>query len=311
MKRLPVAPLIPVLVLTSYALAATDSQQVSEPGYPEPGAPAIVRLTAPGKAPRVPLRYAMPVGAKAKVDMTLTTEASMDMTALQMKMPMLSLLAGVEVWVRDVSPEGEIALGIAFVSLELDRTNPRVDLAAAQQVEAALAGLTPFHGTIVITNRGIVTVDEMDLEALAKRPGRNYLSDFVWLTEHITPVLPDEPVGVGAKWESRRAFNRDAMISFYRVEYEVTSIEDGVIKLKSSINHTAPKQQLANSSLVATSPDLLLEKMSGKGSYTSTIVLNALAPSVKGTTTTTARVHAANRALTISTTLFSGIKPAR
>jgi hypothetical protein len=292
-------------------MAAAGLQQISEPGYPQPGEPAIVKLTSAGRVPRVPLRYAMPLGMKAKVDMTLTTEASMDMSGLQAKLPMLSLLAGVELRVNDVSSDGEMGLDIAFVSMELDRTNPRVDLAAASQVEAWLAGLIPFRGTIVITNRGIVVSDGMDLGAMPKTPARDSLRDFVWLTEHITPVLPDDAVGVGAKWESRQAFHREGMTSFHRVEYEVTSIADGVIKLKTSINQTVPKQQLENPGVLAASPDVKFERMSGKGSYTSTIVLNSLAPTVRGSTTITAIMRSAGKAITISTTLFSGIKPAR
>jgi hypothetical protein len=288
-----------------------------KPGYlhgfsgPQPGEPAIVKLTAPGKTPRVPLRYAMPLGAKAKVDMTLTTEASMDMTGLRGKLPMLSLLSGVELRVNDVSSDGEMGLDIAFVSLELDRTNPRVDLAAAGQVETWLAGLIPFRGNIVITSRGIVISDGLDLGGMAKTPARDALRDFVWLIEHITPVLPEEPVGVGAKWESRKAFRREGMTSFHRVEYEVTSIDDAVIKLKTSINQMAPKQVLENPLMFAASPPDVIERLSGKGSYTSTIALNAFAPSVRGTTTTTALMQTLGKTMTISTTLFAGIRPAK
>ena len=304
-------PVLAVFVTSSPASALHGSQQVTEAGYPEPGSPAVVKLNSPGKVPRVPLRYAMPAGAKASVNMTLTTEMSMDVAAgLQAKVPMTSLLAGVELAVKDVSSSGDVVLDVGFVSLQVDRTNPRVDLAAAKQVEASLVGLTPFRGTIVMTNRGVVKSDGLDLSAMAKTPGSGSLRDFVWLTEHITPVLPDEPVGVGAKWESRQAFHRGGVTSFQRVEFEVTSIAGEVIKLKSSITQMAPKQQVLNPDLTA-NPNASLEKMSGKGSYSSTIVLNALAPTVQGSTTTTVSMRAADTTLRMSTTLFSGIKPVK
>lgn len=303
-----VVPLMAVVALCLHSSPGSAAQESSAGDYPEPGAPAIVKLTSPGKEPRAPLRYSPPVGATAAVSVTITSEGTMDMSAGRWKMPMTSLVAGVELGVKDVSAVGDVVLDVGFVSLTVDRTNPRVDLAAAQQVEAMMAGLVPFRGVTTITNRGIVTANELKLGALAKPGASSTIEDFVWLVRQITPVLPEEPVGVGAKWESRQSMVRSDMTVFQRVEFEVTSVAGGVIKVKSSINQTAPKQPARVPNLKA---GATIERYSAKGSYTSTLDLKSLSPVVQGTTTTTISVSTDGVVATLSTTLFSGIKPAK
>lgn len=99
--------------------------------------------------------------------------------------------------------------------------------------------------------------------------------------ESLSMPLPEEPVGVGARWESRARTTSNGMSMMSKQTVEVVSIQGSKVSLKITSEQSAPAQAIKNP-MLPPDADVNLTQMVGKGTSTTTIDLATLA--IDGTT---------------------------
>lgn len=242
------------------------------PGYPAVGAPATTKLIAPGAEPRRAVRYTIPATYKG----SMTMKTSIEMAGLPMAMPPIGMVMGVDVAVTSIAANGDISTSMTFTKASVDAS---VDPTIAGAMQAGLGGIVGLKGTAVMTNRGVTKSVKLDLDSIKDPAMGQALSQMSQSLENMLAPFPEEPIGVGARWESRNALDANGMAMFQRSEYEVTAMTASAITVRVKIEQTAPQQAISNPAMPA-EVQMSLERMTGTGTATGTIPTNALVPTM-------------------------------
>ncbi len=208
-------------------------------------APALVRadtvpsrtlkLTAAGQGARKPLRFVPTKGAKRTVVIT-----SQESTArgLLGKLPPLEASPSVrttfEVEVKDVTTDGDIHYEFTYQKSELvadKSTSP--DL--ARQLTAGLAAFVGLKGQAVVTSRGITKELELVPPANATPLVQQATAVARGMMSQIIEPLPEEAIGVGAKWQTSSTVTVDEITAQTTVNHELVALADTRATIKMTL----------------------------------------------------------------------------
>jgi len=270
MKRVA---LIGVLLVANLSLLRAQTPGQQPEGYQAAGAPAIVKLISAGAAPRSALRYAVPADAKEHMDVTLDMSMSMDMGGMSMPaMTLPGMKIGADVAVTAESPAGDITYTMGFTGMTMAAG---ADPAIAEQVQATSDFMKTVTGSVTINNRGVVRTANIDLGKMASSQlGQMLGSTSEMLKNALTP-LPEEEVGIGARWEVRYLVDAAGMKMFQRMELELVALDGKTATVKVTTEQTAPPQSVSNPAMPS-GASMQLQKMTGSGSGTAALRLNGL-----------------------------------
>ncbi len=258
--------------------AAPQKPKVSMAGYPSQGEPAKVTVISTGAAPKQALRYSVPATFKGKLEMLTTMAMTLMVMGQPMDQPVPTIKIGADLAVTGVAPNGDITYTVTFTGLSLDgdASGP-----LGQMLQAGGGGLTGVKATTVMTSRGVAKSTDMEVADPTMKAMMSQMSASI---ENLSSAFPEEPVGVGAKWEVRQAISGGGQTQFQKSIYEVTSIAGKTVSLKVTSDQTAPPQTIDNPMAAAAGGEMTLDKMTGTGTATITMSLDSLIPS--STTTT-------------------------
>lgn len=254
------------------------------PGYPTAGSPATVTLSSAGAEPRVPLRFKVAAGQKEAFLMTMTMGLAMNMEGMSMPMDMPTMKMSAETTVTNVAPNGDITYEMAFTKVEVEAA-PGADPAMAQMLQAGAGELTSIKGLVTMSSRGINKSTTLNLEKITDPAMKQMLTGMSGQFESLSMPMPEEAVGVGAKWEVRQATNSGGATIFQKVLCEVVSIDANGATIKAQVEQTAPPQSVANPA--APGMTMNIEKVTGKGAGTTTFKFANLSPTSEMTSSTT------------------------
>lgn len=280
LRRTSVSLLVWSCALATVAGAAPQAPQtppaaITMAGYPAPGAPAATTLLSAGAEPRMPLRYTVANALKDQfaMNMNMTMQADMGGMALpQMNMPAMKV--GADLAVTDVAANGDITYSIAFTGLNVDTSN--VDPQLAAMFQGMDADYKAIKGTGTVTSRGVSVSSKLDTASVTNPQLKQMLDSLSNTLQNLSQPLPEEPVGVGAKWEVRSAVNAGGVQSFQKTSYEIVSITGKAVTLKTTTENTAPPQSVSNPAMQGV--EMRLQKMNGSGTGNVTLHLDSLVP---------------------------------
>lgn len=266
-------------------------------GYPAPGAPAVIKVTSTGSGPKKLLRYAIPAGQKARMEMTMSTSMTMNIMGNPMPMDMPAMKMFIDMTVTNVAPNGDITYDIVFSKVEVDAAGGTSPI-AAQAMQAVTDGMSGIKGTSTITSRGVATKTALEI---ADPTVKQLMPQMASQVENISTAFPEEAVGVGATWEIRQTVAGE-QTSFTKTLIEVVSMDGQAVTLKMTSEQTAPPQSVSNPALPA-GTEVSLEKLTGSGVGTSTVQLNSLVPtsSMESTTSTVMGVNMGGQSMPMTT----------
>jgi len=302
---LRITRLFPALLAIGALLAGdvlgAQSQELSMPGFPKPGAPPVVTLLAPGAAPRKAIRYAVTANQKSAMDMTTTVSMAMNLGGMAMPMDMPTTKLSIDLGVTNITPGGDITYNIAFTGMTIDEVgggNPALT-AAFQQ---AAATITSTKGTATVSNRGLPKSSTLDVSDPAIK---QMLTAMVASIENLAVPFPEEAIGIGGRWEVRQVMTNGGQTSFQKTEYEVVSIEGLTVSLKMKSEQTGPPQTIPNPILPGT--DINLESLTGTSTGTVVIRLDSLVPTseVQAKSSTVMSMSLGGQAQSIATEMTS------
>jgi uncharacterized protein DUF6263 len=218
-----------------------------------PSAKSGVKLIDAGAEPRTALRYHLKAGDKQVVIMTMKVKMDMSMPAAAPggtppAMPAIpAITIPMDMTVQSVAANGDITyesvMGEADIKAEAG-TTPEV----AQAMKTALAGMKGLSSTGVMSNRGVTKKFDMKAPATADAQARQLMDLIKEGTSNLNVPFPEEPVGVGAKWETKKVNKIQTTSVEQNATYELVSAQGDQLstKFNAAFNATAPKTAAAN-----------------------------------------------------------------
>jgi hypothetical protein len=262
-----------VVGVAARAMPRAHGQVPAMEGYPVAGAPSIVKLLAPGAEPRTALRYTVPAGQKTNADMTMTMSMAMNAGGMSVPMDLPGMTIAMSLAVTGVAANGDITYDVAFTGLTID-TSTTANPAIAAALQPLQASITSIKGTTTISSRGVTKSTKMETADASIQQLMNQMTSSA---ENLSSPLPEEAVGVGAKWEVRQTTSTGGQTTFQKSVYEIVSMNGSTVSLKVTTEQTAPPQSISTPGLPA-GAEMYLEKMAGTGEGTVVMKLDSLVP---------------------------------
>jgi hypothetical protein len=243
-----------------FALAAGGAEQ------PIPADAPRVRLLSPGRAPQRALRYRAATGQKGqlKFSMTMAMEMSIGQQALPSQ-SMPEMRYGMEYTVTKVSPEGDIRYEFGFKDAEAV-PGPGVAPAVLEAMRSYMGKMESMRGHVLVTSRGIIREADLVMPEGVDAQLRQIMDGMRQSLRQLGAPFPEEPVGVGAKWETITHATQNGITLDQTALNELTSLQGESGLLAVTIKQTAEPQQLQPPNLPAgTRVDLTSFSSTGGG----------------------------------------------
>jgi len=171
-------------------------------------------------------------------------------------------------------PDGSIAFAYGYDAVHLRPTPDSAEQrAVADLMQPLLEPMTRLRGESAFTPRGRVLFVYNDIpEDLDPQLVQSLKSSVQSLTQ-LMPMLPEEPVGVGARWSTRSTVETEAIRFTQEATHTLVAMEGDRITLETTIDQQAPLPQ----ELPSPNPEVkvFLVGYTGGGSGTSTHALTA------------------------------------
>lgn len=271
--------------------AAPVAVAEGEPTIPESARVPLteVELLDPGEGERVALRLTSEVGQREQMRLEQVMTMQIQVGAQQApRVEMPPIRMDMEMETTHVGDDGAMRHASRITNLEVLGEGPLVP-----RLEQDLGPLRDMTGWDVVDARGRMVAGEYELPGSASPELRNSLQRTQDALRQLMPPLPEEPVGVGARWQAVSDIR--SQIAFRQVStYTLESMEGKRIVLTVQTEQTGDPQPMASDQPGVTAELLAFE---GEASARIELTLDRLAPTSDGnvavelTTRATAEGH--------------------
>lgn len=248
--------LIAVLVLVAVSSGASAAE-------------AELTVEDAGDEPRRELRYTPEVGDTQRVEMRMRMSMTMRMQGFEMPPTVIPEVTYTTVFTVD-EVEGDL---IRYSGEYVDVTmadGEGVEPALRQQMQAELDQIRGATFSAEMTNRGILREAEFD------GAGGDMMQSLEQTIDQLGMPLPEEPVGVGARWTSKSQPTMEGITMDQTVTAELRSMEDERVTIHADLEMTAEDQQVEVEE--APGAEVRIVQMRSTGSIDSDIDLTRLLP---------------------------------
>ncbi|HEX6739371.1 MAG TPA: hypothetical protein VF310_13925 [Vicinamibacteria bacterium] len=203
-----------------------------------------VKLLAPGKAPLRALRYSAKEGQAGAMTMSLIM--SMEMSLASQALPAQNIPEvryGLAYKVTKVEPQGDIRY-------EFELKDPQVvaGVGVAPMVldtmKAAMDKMRGLRGHAVVTSRGLVREADVQEPEGADAQLRQMLDGMRQSMNQLAAPFPEEPVGVGARWETALRITQNSITLDQVTVSDLASLEGDSGKLQITLTQKADPQKV-------------------------------------------------------------------
>jgi len=213
--------------------------------------PPTVKLLEAGNEPRSVLRLKPKAGDTETVVMTMRMNNEMEMGGAKRPMPRNppSVLT-TRVLIDSVGPEGDIHCTATIVKAEAGSTEGS-DAKSVEATKAMLAGVPGLTFKMVISDRGFTRLIEVQ-PVKASTPGVSQMIKNV--NDSLSKVsmpLPEEPIGVGARWQSEGAVTSNGLTIDQTATYTLVSRAERSFGVESDVKQTAKPQEIKDPKMPA------------------------------------------------------------
>lgn len=259
-------------VLGASLVQPAFADRLADPPAATTSAPTVKLIDA-GKNPTKPLRFTVKKGLKKVVVTTMKMGIEMDLGAggsQAQNMPVLEMIFDMKV--TDVLPNGDVRYEMVF---RKPRAIPDAKI-PAQMVTAineAIKDLAGVKGFSLVSNRGFVKEASFDVPPNAPAQAQQMLRSMEQSFAQLSAPMPEEAVGVGAKWETTTALNANGIAMNQVATNTLVGLSGNKATLDIKLVQTAKPQKITTNGITA---DLQSYVANGGGS--TTIDLSALMP---------------------------------
>ncbi|MFW5879080.1 MAG: hypothetical protein ACOCVR_04595 [Myxococcota bacterium] len=257
----------------------TDVEEPDEDGTGEPGR-AVLTLLEAGEEPREVLRYDVPEEFRGRLDM----EMAMRMRRPQaFEMPPMRFVMNLFDLERDEE-------GFAY-SFKLDEPEIVEEEAGelpadrAEGLRRDLSSVAELEGRVWLDDRGVLR--DVDFFGREEEGQAGQLtSEIEHSVRSMTMPLPEEPVGIGARWEVVQTVTLNELTFEQRTEMTLREREGDRLVVETEVSQTAGRQQVDNPQLPP-GAEMHVDRMRGSSVGVSYVDLNSLLPHRPTTTRST------------------------
>ena len=217
------------------AFAVPAFAQTPAPAAAAPITRIDVKVLSTGTGPKRPLRYTVAPGTKDRIDMTMQMGVSVEMPGMgaqEMAGPAMKM--GIDVDVASVAPNGDINFTQKISEATMD--GPGMPAGMLDSIKGLAIAM-------VVDSRGLVKTMNIDDSKLGDPALKQVLAS-AGLDRLSTP-LPEEPVGLGAKWQVSQSLETQGIKLDQLSEFEVVAMDDKSATLALTLTQTAPPQTVS------------------------------------------------------------------
>jgi hypothetical protein len=232
----------------------------------------VVTVVAPGAEPRQKLRFHPPLGAKRTV--LLTMRMAMDVklgeNALpKTKVPTMKLW--IDTVVKSVAPNGDIRYDFAFNKAEVVDDPESAQL--VQLVRDQISKVKGIKGHALVSSRGVTIETDLQLPPTLDPQMRQMLESMKQSMTQLAAPMPEEPVGLGAKWDTKMKVAQSGMRLDQTAHYTLRSLEHdrGTLGVELA-QHADPQKIQAPGMPAGANVDLVSLQSGGQGEITFELV---------------------------------------
>lgn len=277
--------------VTSDAAATTTTPEIAAQPDAAPAAtdiagpsttPARTRLLTPGAEPRRALRYAPPAGLVQVADLTMTTELELGATGQKMPEPLPKTRMTIEA--RNAAVDAASAVlrvRLAITEADLAEGAAATPNRAGEKLTEVIRGMKGLAGEKTVDARGqsqefTLAFPEGGSGPMTTAALRPVVQGFERAIDQMTVPFPDEPIGVGAKWEVAQKVLEAGMTLDQTTTFEVTGVDGVRVSLRFSVTLAAPPGKLE--SRFASGLSAEVERLTGSGDGTIEVDLGKVLP---------------------------------
>jgi hypothetical protein len=216
---------------------------------PDTGAVAVaeklsVKLEEAGAEPRSKLRYKFQAGRKDKLVMDMKMSMAMSMGSIKQPETVLPVArTTMDIDSQSVSPEGNLKYTFKVSSAEVVDEKGASPL-VVQTMQTELKKTVGMSGWAIVTPRGFTEDAEINVPDGASQQLQQMIDNLRQQLKQLSSPLPEEPVGIGAKWKVTMPLNTDALKLVQTADYELTELKGNNGKLAIKVSQFAKKQSM-------------------------------------------------------------------
>jgi hypothetical protein len=229
-----------------------------------------IKVIEAGSGPKQTLRFTAQKGLKKVMVMAMDMGMTIDVGGSPRDQQVPTMKMTMDLTVTDVAANGDIRYEFKLRDPEVvdDPSNPSVGA-----VKQALAGMSGLSGSAVVTNRGFAKQVEVNVPPGATPQVAQFVDSLKQSMGQISAPLPEEPVGVGAKWETTQKLEQNGLKLQQVATNELTHLDGNTITFDVAIKQTAAPQKIVKDGVTVD-----LQSYSGSGTGRTTIDLTQLVP---------------------------------
>jgi hypothetical protein len=262
------------------AAPAASGQAADEPA----GEPARkMKLLEPGAEPRVARKMGLQANKTEKRLLVFRRSQAQEGGRAEERPPLALTL---DVTPKDVKRDGA---KVHVKLLKVEVPGAEKDKAAAAAVAQEFAPLSGLTAIADVSSHG--SVGELSFEGserVKKQSALEVIDGLQQAAEHLFPPLPEEPIGVGAKWEDRNTVKQGPIEQQVAHVFELTELKDDVATITAKLETKVPKRAVPNPRM----PPGTTMQVDSKGTYTYTVRFDRPAIKVDGEMKTLVKIEA-------------------
>jgi len=227
----------PALLLAAFfalgLLSTPDAAHAKDP---------TVTLDDAGKGKKKTLRFAPKAGLKESMTMVIDMAMEMEMGGQAMPaqdLPSMTMVMDTEI--NEVKDDGTFTYTFVFTKMDVGASES-LPPAAIEQMKQTLGGMVGMEGHATMTTRGFSRDSAFVLPETAAKEIQETMDSMSQSMDQMVAPLPEEPVGVGARWTVVSQVTSNGMKIDQTSKYHLLAFTDGGVDLEVEVVQAAPKQ---------------------------------------------------------------------
>lgn len=238
---------------------------------PAIGAPPVIKVLELGKEPRQPLRWNIKPGFEQKVSVDVGYAVDAVIAILRFGSPKYVVSYDLTMQATKVEDDGTVHVAFTIDEATTDAIGTPE---RGEQLKKGLSAMRKVTGSYVLDTRGQLT------DILMKAPDLNTLSpemveNLRWTLVQMTPALPEQAVGQGAKWTVHAGVEQGGAQVNQLTTTEIVKLDPSGVELALTVQQAATPQRFLNP---GTQRMLKLTTLNGSATGSLSWDLNELSP---------------------------------
>lgn len=262
----------------SQSTAPTIIAQQSSPTITPAKTPPQIKLLNSGTGDRQLLRFKPAVGTRQVSLMSFDQTMSMSLSGQAMPgknttimLPLVNTT--IEMVVTKVDDNGDIHYQFGYQGIDVI-ARPGMPAAMVDLMKSQMETLRNVRGDFVMSDRGLVKSGQFDLPGNLDPMVRQVLEQLSRSMNQLSFPLPEEAVGVGAKWQTSAPLSIAGINLNQSATYELVSANRNLVNLRIQVAQQAPPQLVTPPGIpISTNVKIQLKKLKTEGQGQSTLDL--------------------------------------